>query len=88
MFYDEELPGGFQDADFEMRELEEAAAQATSQRKRGICQHLSAVGYLPTPVYPEQVGLKPGEVVCTDGCGQVFVSDDAWFEAMRDARYA
>ena len=39
MYRDHELPGGFQDADFEMRELEAAGRRASEARKRGQCDH-------------------------------------------------
>ncbi len=35
--YDPELPAGFQDADFEMRDLEERAREIAHARKRGYC---------------------------------------------------
>ncbi len=36
---DEELPGGFQDADLEMTALTAAANRETALRKRGLCTH-------------------------------------------------
>lgn len=41
------------------------------------CRHSSRVG-LPESgeiFYPEQENLRPGQVACTDGCGQVFDSE-------------
>ena len=37
--YDSELPGGYQDADFEMADLEEKAARIRQAKKRGLCAH-------------------------------------------------
>lgn len=84
--YDEELPAGFQDADFEQRELEELGNRMARLKKRGICVHGSWVGHKIDPAtgkefYPEQVGLSGAQVRCTDGCGQVFESDDAIWDA-------
>lgn len=76
------------DADIEMAQMAEVGRQMDAQRKRGVCQHSSAVGYLAKPVYPEQQGLKPGQLRCTDGCGEVFADDEDWFRAMDDALYA
>ena len=39
MSYDPEMPAGFQDADFEMRDLEEAANRSAALRKAGHCDH-------------------------------------------------
>jgi hypothetical protein len=39
MNYDPELPAGFQDADFEMRDLDAAGDRARRLMKRGICAH-------------------------------------------------
>ena len=36
---DTELPDGFQDADFDQRELEAAGALTAALRRRGICGH-------------------------------------------------
>lgn len=92
--YDPELPAGFQDADFEMRELEYEGNAIARGRKAGRCQHTSVVG-LPTTLdgplpgglyYPEQEGLKPGQHRCTEGCGRVFENTDEWVEAMHEAR--
>lgn len=83
--YDPELPAGFQDADFEMREMEEIGDAIAAARKAGRCTHGSAVGYLPVPAYPEQEGLTPGQLRCTQGCGEVFESDQDWYDAMNEA---
>jgi hypothetical protein len=76
------------DADAEMRAMTRAANAAERARKRGICTHGSAVGYLNPPVYPEQEGLQPGEKRCTEhtaGCTRVFTSDEDWCIAMNEA---
>lgn len=78
--YDEEAI--YQDADIEQWEMEQAGAAIAAARKAGRCAHQSVVGYLPVPVYPEQEGLRPGEQKCTDGCGEVFASDQDWYDAM------
>jgi hypothetical protein len=87
-FYDEELPNGFQDADFEMRELEEEAAHIHALNKAGICTHNSWVG-LPASgevFYPAQEGLKPGQVRCTDLCKALFDTEDELLDDSRAVR--
>lgn len=74
------------DADREMAEMAAVGNAMARARARGVCQHTSIVGYLPTPVYPEQEGLAPGQSRCTEGCGATFDSDDEWFYAMEAAR--
>lgn len=86
--YDPELPAGFQDADFEMRELAEEGARIAQLRKAGICTHESWVG-LPASgevFYPEQEDLKPGQVRCTDLCKALFDTEDELFEAREEVR--
>jgi len=73
------------DADLEMREAWLVGAQIHARQKQGICCHMSAVGYRPEAVYPEQEGLLPGQLRCRDGCGAVFSSDEEWHEAMLEA---
>lgn len=70
------------EADMEMAEMAAVGNRIAYQRRQGVCCHQSAVGYLPEPCYPEQEGLKPGQLRCTDGCGQVFDSDEGWYAAM------
>ncbi len=82
-YYDPEAT--IQDADIEQAEWEREACQSHAARLRGICQHNSAVSYRVPVVYPEQVGLRPGEMRCTEGCKRVFGSDEEWVDAMRDA---
>lgn len=73
------------DADFEQAELYRRGRLASLRRKQGICTHDSVVGYLAQPIYPEQIGLKPGQERCTSGCGRIFESRDAWLDAMHEA---
>lgn len=74
MPHDFELPGGFQDADLEMRGLEEQANLETRLKKRGICTH----GWNK----PVELG-KPARV-CND-CGEVFKNEVELYEARYDA---
>ena len=83
--YDEELPNGFQDADFEMRELEELGNRIARLERKGICQHGAVVGYKYPAVYYEQEHMAPGEMLC-HGCGAIFQGDDAWDSARYEAR--
>lgn len=64
--YDPELPGGFQDADFEMRELTASANRAARMRKAGHCTH-DWTG-------PVRIG-EPARI-CHD-CQEVFPSERA-----------
>ena len=91
MTYDEELPAGFQDADFEMAEMEAVGNQLARQRRRGICTHGHMVGFKINPdtgkvFYPEQEGLVEGQSRCMD-CKQVFQSDDEWWDERQEAMY-
>jgi len=70
------------EADMEQAEMVRAGNAIARARKAGICCHTSAVGYLASPVYPEQEGLRPGQSRCTEGCGRVFGSDQEWYAAM------
>jgi hypothetical protein len=82
-FYDEEAV--YQDADLEQWEMEQTGAVIDAQRRRGICCHLSVMQYRNPPFYPEQEGLKPGQCICTDGCGKVFDTEDDWHDARHEA---
>jgi hypothetical protein len=73
------------EADAEQAELEAAGVAIARARARGVCTHGSVVGYRNPPFYPEQEGLQPGQLRCTDGCGAVFDSDEAWSLAMDEA---
>lgn len=37
--FDNELPSGFQDADFETAEMEGAARRSSALKRKGICDH-------------------------------------------------
>lgn len=66
--YDPELPNGFQDADFEMRELTAQANREARLRKRGICTH----SWMHAP--------DVGPATCHH-CGKVWPSSaEAWAE--------
>jgi len=90
--YDEEAI--FQDADIEMAEYAREARRDASLRNLGVCLHSSVVGSgngsgpLPGGLYyAEQEGLTGTQVRCTDTCGEVFDSDEAWDDATREARF-
>jgi hypothetical protein len=87
--YDEEAV--YQDADILMMEYAREGRALANARKRGNCCHSSVVGYVPGGVfYPEQVGLNPGELRCTEGtngCDRVFFSDEDWDQARQEALY-
>lgn len=67
--FDDELPGGFQDADFETRELEASARRHRAARKRGICTHDSTGPIKNAPCHPDAR-------MCYD-CQAVFVNERA-----------
>ena len=73
MSRDPELPNGFQDDDFDMRDLEHAGALTAALRRRGICDH----GWLMAP---------DGEPARCLHCGAVFANAEAAYEARREAR--
>jgi hypothetical protein len=84
------------DVDLEMAAMAAVGDAIAAARNAGRCAHQSAVGYLSPPCYPEQEGLRPGQLRCTDpfpggapegwrGCGAVFDGDDDWDNAMNDA---
>ena len=70
---DPELPDGFQDDDFDQRELEQAGALTAALRRRGICDH----GWLMSP---------PGERTRCLHCGATFADVEAAYKARREAR--
>jgi hypothetical protein len=74
----------YSDADIEMWEISEISNAIRQATAEGICPHTSVVGYLPEPVYPAQVGLRPGQSRCNDGCGVIFDSDEEWIATMMD----
>jgi hypothetical protein len=68
---DPELPAGFQDADFEMRDLENRAREVQRLEKLGHCQHGSQVGHVSPAVYYLQEHITAGQHICWD-CGAIF----------------
>ncbi|MEU7855128.1 hypothetical protein [Nonomuraea sp. NPDC049141] len=91
MYYDDDPGTDYEaietqrmDADLEMAEMERRGNYLHALRQRGICTHSSGVEYRDPPVYPEQVGLKPGQSRCTEGtggCTLVVNSDKEWYAA-------
>jgi hypothetical protein len=73
MSRDPELPNGYQDDDFDMRELEQAGALTAALRRRGICDH----GWLMAP---------NGEPARCLHCGAVFANAEAAYEARREVQ--
>ncbi|MGW1562757.1 hypothetical protein ACWCQ1_40595 [Streptomyces sp. NPDC002144] len=92
MFYEDETTADALQADREAQwdvdliqaEMEAAARRLAAHEEAGFCTHQSAVGCIPDPVYEEQIGLTPGQLRCTAGCGTVFESDEAWEAASSD----
>ncbi|MGR6921258.1 hypothetical protein ACU635_44040 [[Actinomadura] parvosata] len=73
------------DADLEQAAMEREGDRLAALRAQGICTHSSGVMYRNPPVYPEQVGLRPGQSRCTEGtggCEFVANSDAEWFAAV------
>lgn len=84
----EDILAGRLDADREQAAAERLGAVITWRRNHGICCHQRAVGYSDAPEYPEQQGLGPGELRCTEhtaGCQRIFDSEDHWRSARREA---
>jgi hypothetical protein len=73
MYRDPELPNGFQDGDFEQRELEEAGRTSARIRKAGKCDH----GW-------RQGGLPEGKSKCLH-CGKI-ATDKELDEEARELR--
>ena len=74
-------------ADAEMAEMTRVGDATARAQARGICTHGSAAGYMPPgrEAYPEQHGLLPGQLACTEnrgGCVRVFDNDEEWMAAM------
>lgn len=94
MYADDDDPYGwdnevvYRDADIEQAQMVTEGNRLHRLRQSGMCLHSSAVS-LPDSgevFYPEQEGLQPGQVACTEhtgGCNAVFPSQDAWFQAMQ-----
>ncbi|GGX55953.1 hypothetical protein [Streptomyces chartreusis] len=92
MFYEDETTADALQADREaqmdvdliMAEMEATARRLAAHEEAGFCTHQMAVGCIPEPVYQEQIGLEPGQLRCTAGCGTVFASEQAWDAAAAD----
>jgi len=67
MYYDPELPNGFQDADIEMAEAVDKSNRIASYEKKHGCIHVDGGQTLPS-----------GEFKCN--CGFMFESDEAFYE--------
>lgn len=76
---DTELPNGLQDADIEMRELEQAANRVHKARKRGICDH----SWYQGPPGPPNA---PTNVFTCHHCGEVFQTESELWESTLEAR--
>lgn len=81
MTRDFELPTGFQDADFEVRELEAAAARSSALRRRGFCDHGWTAPADPSTFHSG----KPYRIVCNH-CGATFADSAEHMAAVREAR--
>lgn len=68
--YDPDLPAGFQDADFEMRDLQAAAARDARLRKAGRCTH----SWYQDPPGPPSA---PTSVYTCHHCGATFPTEAA-----------
>ena len=64
MFRDTELPAGFQDDDFDMRDLEAAGAAVARAKRQGKCAHGWRQGSMPDN------GIKKDHAKCLH-CGKV-----------------
>lgn len=67
--FDPELPRGFQDADFEMMELQDAAKRERRLKKFGICTH----GW-----------YSANSVAKCNECGKVFATETELLEDRRE----
>ena len=87
--HDPEVPSGYQDADIEQAEWYDEGRRMELARAAGRCMHQSWVGMNHDgkgPLeggnyYSVQIGLSTGQVVCTEGCGRVFDSEDDLYSA-------
>ena len=63
--YDPEVPAGYQEADIEMAELEEAARYHAAMRKAGKCTHTWVQGLATSGEWHgEGPAPEPGHVLC------------------------
>ena len=72
MFRDQELPNGFQDADFEMASLQAKGARSSALKRRGICDH----GWL-APAKPSAFHTGADYSMVCNHCGKVFATAEA-----------
>lgn len=84
-YYDEEAV--IQEADIEMAMMQDESAYIAHLRAKGICTHQSSLGtgdgngpLEGGAYYPEQVGMEPGSIRCTDLCGKLFPNIDAMYD--------
>ena len=70
--FDPDLPGGLQDADLEMRDLQDAAARAERFRRAGICDH-------------PWTGRHGGGFIC-HACKAVFATEKEMEASREEAR--
>lgn len=71
-YHDPELPAGYQDADFEMAELEDAARQASAMRRAGKCTHGWSQGLAADGTWRgDGPAPAPGQALCLH-CGAHF----------------
>ena len=73
------------EADLLQASYEREGRAWAAARRAGRCTHGSVTGYHNPPIYPEQEGLQPGQMVCTAGCDSVFNSDEEWHAATQAA---
>jgi len=77
--FDDELPGGFQDADIEMAQLEAAAARDARLLKAGRCPHTWIQGPPGPPSAPRR------DYLCHH-CGATFATREELEQSSRQAR--
>lgn len=82
-FYDEEAL--YQDADLEQADLEREGRHIARLAAAGICTHGAWVGVSASGevFYPEQEGLQPGQVRCSD-CKRLFDTEDDLLDARKE----
>jgi hypothetical protein len=77
-------PDMIRDADIEMAEMHEVGNRIAALERQGVCVHTSWFGYHRPIYYPEQEGLRPGQVRCAH-CKTIFDSEDDLLEAYGEA---
>lgn len=72
--FDDGVPGGAWEADFDMRELEDAARRAAAMRKAGKCPHGRGQGHSLSPNADRRAAqVPPGMTLCVE-CGELLDS--------------